>query len=191
MTRGVKDFYHNENNPQAECANRLDSQIRRAGLKAVTSTSFNYLAPLAIYRSEKPYLSRLPSLPGLIRTNIVGRSHTVHIHEVSGNEQLFTLDQSGFEFTQFPAPIQDWTDSNVCETYIPKLADWLRGYLNCARVYIYAYNVSCQSICIYPLSSSKIYVPIKFRGKDPGRVQDGPWKAPFFRVHCGTLIPSL
>jgi hypothetical protein len=98
-------------------------------------------------------------LSGLVRTNIVGRSHTVQIHEVSGNEQLFTLDQSGFEFTQFPVRIQDWTDSTVREAYIPKLADWLREYLKCARVYIYAYNVSCQSICIHPVSSPEIHVP--------------------------------
>jgi len=185
LTRRVKDFYHSENNAQAECAKRLDSQIRRAGLDAVTPASFHYLAPLAIYRSEKPYLSRLPSLSGLVRTNIVGRSQTVEIHEVSGNEYLFTLDQSGFEFAQFPAPIQDWTDSTVRGAYIPKLADWLRDYLTCTRVYIYAYNVSRQSICIHPGDSHAI----KFRGKDPGREQDEPWKTPFFRAHCGTLIP--
>lgn len=176
MTRGAKDFHHNEHNPHAEFAKRLDSQIRRAGLKAVTPASFSYLAPLAIYRSEKPYLSRLPSLSGLVRTNIVGRSQTVQIHEVSGNEQLFTLDQSGFEFAQCPASIRDWTDSAVCEAYIPKLADWLRDYLDCARVYIYAYNVSCQSIYIHPVrrftypssSEAKIQEGSKMdRGKRP------------------------
>jgi hypothetical protein len=111
-------------------------------MKSVKPDGFNYLAPLAIYQSEKPYLSRLPSLPGFARTNILGQRQPTQVFDVSGNEHLFTLDGSGFEFVKFPNPLEDWTDSVVCETYIPSLACWLKTYLNCSEVVIYAYNVS-------------------------------------------------
>jgi hypothetical protein len=123
-------------------AKRLDAQICARKVEAVIPNSFTYLAPLSIYKYEKPYLSRLPSLPGFARSNIKGKPQAVQIFEVSGHEHVFNLDSSGFEFTHFSEPLQDWTDSTLCTTYIPKMTIWLKDYLGCAEVHIYAYSVS-------------------------------------------------
>jgi hypothetical protein len=105
------------------------------------STCFNYLAPLALYDSEKPYLSRLPSLPDLVRTNIVANGYDVKVQEITGREQSFGLDDCGFEYAKFPCQITHWSDEVAQQRYLPKLEAWLERHLN-ARVYIYAYNVS-------------------------------------------------
>jgi hypothetical protein len=113
-------------------------------LKLVSSNAFNYLAPLDLYITEKPYLSRLPSLSGFARTNIVGQSYPIQIHDVSGHEKSFTLDQSGFEFANFTWPLTEWTNSAICETYIPRLNQWIKERFNCSDVNIYAYSVRFQ-----------------------------------------------
>src|SRR5882762_6104483 len=106
---------------QSESAQLLDFQVRKRCMRTVAPTVFNYLAPLELYRTEKPYLSRLPFLPGFARTNIVGRSRPAQIHEVSRNEALFTLDESGFEFAKCSISSDGWTDATICATYIPNL----------------------------------------------------------------------
>lgn len=141
---------------QAASAEKLDLAIRRHSMKAINPASFNYLSPLLVYCSEKPYLSRLPCLPGFARTNIVGSSKPILVHDVSGSEHLFTLDTSGFEFVKCPKRIQNWTDSIVREKYIPAVADWLRRHLNCSEVYIYAYNVSWQNSGVAQMGSDKV-----------------------------------
>jgi hypothetical protein len=120
---------------------QLDAQIHQAKLRKVTVNTFSYLAPLAIYEAEKPYLSRLPRLPGLARTNIAGLNYTVNVHEISGHEELFTLDQSGFEYAEYPIEIKNWTEATAREVYIPKLGSWLKAYFKCSKAHIYAYNV--------------------------------------------------
>jgi hypothetical protein len=137
-----EDFFHASQTCQIEWAEQLDGQISSHQMNAVNPAAFNYLAPLSIYLHQKPYLHRLPALTGFARTNIVSRKQPVQIFEVSGHEHLFTLDSSGFEFTSFDQPIQAWTDSFVCTIYMPKMAVWLKEYLGCAEVHLYAYSVS-------------------------------------------------
>jgi hypothetical protein len=150
--------------------------------------TFSYLAPLALYKSEKPYLSRLPSLPGLTRTNIVAKSYDVKVQEISGKEKDFLLDDCGFEFAKFPCEITQWSDAIAQSYYLPALGVWLEAHLK-ARVYIYAYNV-----CTIPENPVLIFnIWGQFRGKETKLQQDftTPWKSPFFRVHCGTLLLRL
>jgi hypothetical protein len=116
----------------------------------VVFSELNYLAPLRIYQSEKPYLSRLPAQSSLARTNILGRSYAARVFEISGQEHSFTLDEAGFEFTHFAETIPEWTDSIICSTYIPKLSAWLKHYLSCNDVCIYAYSVSQASSPLNP-----------------------------------------
>jgi hypothetical protein len=111
----------------------------------VVNAKLNYLAPLAKYGVEKPYLSRLPALSKFPRTNIIGQDYDVAIRDVSGNENFFTLDDAGFEFAKMPSRIQSWTDDVVREQYIPALTEWLKSYFHCITVHIYAYNVCCLS----------------------------------------------
>jgi hypothetical protein len=111
-------------------------------LQLVTCDEFHFLVPLDLYRTEKPYLSRLPCGTNLARTNIVTERHTIKVFDVSGHESFFTLEESGFQFAKSPIRMQQWTDSSVCSEYIPKLEEWLIQHLNCSGVFIYAYNVS-------------------------------------------------
>lgn len=107
------------------------------------SSEFQYLAPLKRYLAEKPYLSRLPFLPGFPRTNIVAESRSIPVYEVSGSESTFALDTSGFEFGRFPiSQPEEWTDAFIQALYIPTMREWLKEHLHSAEVHVYAYNVS-------------------------------------------------
>lgn len=119
----------------------LEDYLKSAQLETVIPESFNYLAPIPLYRSEKPYLSRLPFCEGLKRTNIVGQSYSVEIFNVAGREEHFLLETSGFQFLRFPIPATSWTQDYVRSDYIPLLSRWLKGHFNCDEVLIYAYNV--------------------------------------------------
>lgn len=120
----------------------LDEKITQMDLSCVIPESFPHLVPLERYHSEKLYLSRLPCLPALKRTNIVTRTYPVPIFDVSGNESFFKLDESGFEFAKSPIRVQLWNDLSVVSDYISRLKQWLKQHLNCLRVFVYAYNVS-------------------------------------------------
>jgi len=118
----------------------------RLQLPKVVPEAFNYLAPLTLYHSEKPYLSRLPFLEGLKRTNIVGQSYPVTIYNVGGREQFFHLEASGFEFLKFPVQTTTWTDDYVRSEYMPLLSSWLKDHFHCGSVLLYAYNVREKSL---------------------------------------------
>jgi hypothetical protein len=103
--------------------------------------SFHYLSPLKLYSHQKPYLSRLPFLKGLKRTNIVGQSYPMTIFDVSGHEDSFTLEKSGFQFLPLQFHASTWTDQSVQSEYIPMLSKWLKGHFACDEVFVYAFNV--------------------------------------------------
>jgi len=111
-------------------------------LQFVTSDGFSFLVPLDLYRTEKPYLSRLPCGTNLARANIVTERHATKLFDVSGHESFFTLEKSGFQFAKSPIRMQQWTDLSVYSEYIPKLENWLIQRFNSSSVFIYAYNVS-------------------------------------------------
>jgi len=159
----------------------LDAEFKRLGLPFV-KTNLNYLADLDLYTSERPYLSRLPHLEGLKRSNMKTESHPCKVYDISGHEDLFDIEESGFEFTKLPIPMEEWTDSTVRSEYIPKLAEWLQERLKCSKVFIYAYNVRMNAS---PALLSEILTHCKFRGQVPRQTENKSSKAPFLRVHCG------
>jgi len=122
--------------------NELDQLIQTLQLKSVPSGEISFLAFANIYHTEKPYLSRLPSGTNLPRTNLVTSNHQIDVFEISGHESSFALAKSGFEYATSSVQMQQWDDFSVCSEYIPKMESWLQEYLNCERVFIYAYNVS-------------------------------------------------
>lgn len=156
-----------EMDPLFQSSNSLDEHFSRLKLPSVTPESFLHLAPSKLVESEKPYLSRLPHSSEIKWTNIVTQNYTVPIHNVSGNESLFKLADSGFEFAKCPIRIKTWCDSSVSE-YLTKLSEWLKQRLNCSRIFVYAYN---------------------FRGLHPnaGRTTS---KKPFLRAHCDATAKS-
>lgn len=125
-------------------------------MKVSESSHFNYLAPLKKYLVEKPYLSRLPFLPGFARTNIVAENRSVPVHEVSGCEGTFALDTSGFEFADFPIlQPEEWADVFIQESYIPAMKRWLKRQLQSAEIHVYAYNVSFEKGSVQNGSNDK------------------------------------
>lgn len=120
------------------------------GLPKIKVDSITYLAPLELYKTEKPYFSQLPCGTLLKRTNLVESDHPVEIHDISGKESLFKLDEAGFQFMQVPTGISHWTDESVQSEYLPGLSAWLKEYFSCEKVFIYNYNV-------YYVSTFKMY----------------------------------
>ncbi|KAK2772712.1 hypothetical protein FQN53_004459 [Emmonsiellopsis sp. PD_33] len=127
----------------------LDEQLKRLKLPVVQSASFHYLASLDLYRTEKPYRHQMPRIDGLERTNLRTENRSITVSEISGNEHLFRLKDSGFEFAKCDVKIDNWTDKSVVEEYNPRLVEWLKQYLHCDRVFIYGYRVSCSSQGLY------------------------------------------
>ena len=123
----------------------VDDLTEKSRFLTVDFSVFNFLVPLNLYKSEKPYLSRLPSGTTLPRTNIVTKSQVLKVFDVSGHEHEFTLELSGFQYAKSPIHMESWNDSSVCSVYIPKVEEWLVKQLKCSSAFIYAYNVSLTS----------------------------------------------
>ncbi|KAK0121807.1 hypothetical protein ONS95_010090 [Cadophora gregata] len=157
-------------NPEERKPSRsfVDDLIKTLHLKSILSSGISFLTPHEKYQTEKPYLSRLPSGTSLPRTNLVASTHQLDIFEISGHERSFTLATSGFEYAKSPIRVRQWNDSSVCSEYIPQMESWISRYLDCARVFIYAYN---------------------FRGFS-SETSGKSTKTPFFRAHCDATPTS-
>lgn len=142
--------------------------------------SFKYLAPLELYKTEKPFFSQLPCGTQAQRANLVESNHPVEIRDICGKESLFKLDEAGFQFMQLPTRISEWTNKSVQAEYLPELSAWLKDYFSCEEVFIYNYNV-CYASFLHA-SLTKID---ELRTNDTKESGIGPWKSPIFRVHCG------
>jgi hypothetical protein len=108
--------------------------------------SFKYLAPLELYKIEKPFFSQLPCGTQLQRTNLVESNHHVEIHDICGKESLLKLDEAGFQFMQLPTRVSEWTDESVQAEYLPELSASLKEFFSCEKVFIYNYNVCYVSL---------------------------------------------
>jgi len=125
---------------------RIDSLVD--DFPAVKPEFFRYVAPLARYEEEKLYKVQLPSLgAGFRRTNLECQPYEVSVFDVSGKENLFTMAGAGFQFTRCPVaiPPRGSTEAETEASYLPLLSHWLKGYLNCEEVLVFAYNVSDTS----------------------------------------------
>lgn len=147
----------------------MDIGDQITGLPKIQVDSFKYLAPLDIYKTEKPFFSQLPCGTQLPRTNLVESNHPVEIHDICGKESLFKLDEAGFQFMQVPTRISEWTDESVQAEYLPELSAWLKESFSCEEVFIYNYNL---------------------RTNDRNETGKGPWRSPIFRVHCDNTPAS-
>jgi hypothetical protein len=146
----------------------LDDEFRGLDLPTVQPESFHHIAPLERYHSEKPYKCQLPNecFPGLDMHNLVSKSYTVTIADITDHEARFSLPVSGFEFAKSPVTVQNWSDDYVLSKYLPGLVRWLTQRLGCRDVFCYAYN---------------------FRHHGSTQKADGleyNFKPPFFRAHC-------
>ncbi|KAK3364553.1 hypothetical protein B0T25DRAFT_598826 [Lasiosphaeria hispida] len=129
-------------------------------LPHVTPSEFNYLRPLRRYARERPYRLQLPSgLVPIPNTNVLTKSyHPVRIHDISGHEDKFKLDVSGFQFFQCPVSVGEWSDHAIMDSYLPALREWVVPLLGGDSGLIYSYN--------FRHHSSDSFVPIQ-RPWDP------------------------
>ncbi|PMD40612.1 hypothetical protein L207DRAFT_582798 [Hyaloscypha variabilis F] len=153
----------------AKASSDVDDLIRKCKLHTADPSVFHFLIPLNLYKTEKPYLSRLPSGTELPRTNIRTESQVLKVFDVSGYEPHFTLERSGFQYAKSPIRMEHWNDSSVCSEYIPKVEAWLVKHLKCSDAFVYAYN---------------------FRGNDSVDSKRKSTKTPFLRAHCDATAAS-
>jgi hypothetical protein len=92
--------------PEQNC--QTDSPLRR-----IKPKGFSYLAPIARFEVEKPYHTRLPFLNGFPRTNIAEQAYPVTVGDVSGYENHFKLETTGFEYVKMLVFIKEWTNDLV------------------------------------------------------------------------------
>ncbi|KIW17802.1 hypothetical protein PV08_04997 [Exophiala spinifera] len=109
-------------------------------LPGVQGATITYLAPLELYKTQKPYFSQLPCGTTLARTNLVESDHAVEVCEIGGREDAFDLDETGFRFMHLPTDVSEWTDESVQSQYLPVISAWLKEYFKCDKVFIYNYN---------------------------------------------------
>ena len=112
-------------------------------LPFVTPKEFNYLRPLRRYKRERPYRLQLPA--GLVPmpvTNVLTKSYAVRVHDISGHEDKFKLDTSGFQFFKCPISVEEWNDQAIKESYLPALLAWVVPLLGGDSGLVYSFNVS-------------------------------------------------
>lgn len=123
----------------------IDETVRALGLVHVVPDQLNYLAPDPLYDAVKPYHTRLPFMGTIQRSNIVAQGYShMRVFDVSGHEDKFMLETTGFQYVPMVHGINDWTDSLVRDKYLPEMRTWLRDFFQCQEVFIYTYNVSVE-----------------------------------------------
>ena len=114
-----------------------------------TTAALNYISPLPLYATEKPYLipSPLQHVPSAQMTNIVKEVHEVVITDIrSCGVEGFTLDKHGFEYVTRPK----LEINRQAETHRGKLGpegermvgEWLRETLGAGKVLLFDFVVS-------------------------------------------------
>jgi hypothetical protein len=146
----------------------IEDQI--TGLPKMKAVNITYLAPLELYNTQKPYFSQLPCIAQLQQSNVVERTYPVDIYDISGKENLFKLDEAGFEFMQFPTKLSNWTDELVQSEYLPEVSALLKEYFSCEKVVIYNYNVKhVSSFQMYQSLRLASFEPITRMNLEKGR----------------------
>lgn len=122
---------------------QIDSEIAALRLSAVVPTQLNYLSEDSLYRTTKPFHTRLPFMGKIRRSNVVAQGYSnVNIHDICGHEDKFTLEKSGFQYVHAPVDIADWTNESAHDEYLPAMELWLKDFFKVEKVHIFTYTVS-------------------------------------------------
>ncbi|CAN9197481.1 unnamed protein product [Alternaria alternata] len=90
--------------------------------------------------AEKPYACRVPvSSASQSQSNFDGEWSQVVLTDVRGHEDLFTLDQDGFEWLQHKSGIDVLSASFDVHAYMQEAKHMLRQTYNCKEVFIFDY----------------------------------------------------
>ncbi|KAK3377121.1 hypothetical protein B0T24DRAFT_648779 [Lasiosphaeria ovina] len=137
------------------------------------NASIFYMKPDPLYNVEKPYFMNIPLdptwVPKLKQTNVAYTRKTVAITDIRGHEDVFTLDQSGFELGTLRTGLS-YDDFAKTDTIVSRFYDevkvFLKQYTGAAEVLPFDFQVRRKDPTLPPNS----------RGA-PGKAQ------PFAAVH--------
>ena len=101
-----------------------------------------YLAPLKLYETVKPYSLAKSGSCTLPRTNIQTTTYdSIRISNVRGQLPEFTLETSGFEYLKHETECTFDSMQAIEEDYVDEMAEVLKKRLNARSVYIFDYTV--------------------------------------------------
>ncbi|WAO96298.1 Hypothetical protein NCS54_01396700 [Fusarium falciforme] len=83
------------------------------------------------YKTEKPYYSNVPfTKTDAPSTNVVSKKSRVTLHDIRGNESLFSLDIHGFELIKHPSDFDQWQNGHkVVQEVYPRIINLLKTQL--------------------------------------------------------------
>lgn len=109
-------------------------------MEAQVLSSLYFLARQPAYQQEKVYEFDFEPPNGFPRTNMVTeKHHDIAIRNIRGHERDFTFHKNGFELVPFPSGLtyEDFDDeATIHRDYVPKVATFLKDFLNAQRVQI-------------------------------------------------------
>ena len=101
-----------------------------------------YLAPLELYESVKPYSLASSKCYMLPRTNVQTTTYdNVRISNIRGHFPEFSLETSGFEYLKHETECNFDSKQAIEEDYVDEMAEVLKNRLNAQSVYIFDYTV--------------------------------------------------
>jgi len=111
---------------------------------------FNFLKPLDLYNTEKPYwlfIGKPDSDPKVETTNVVTNMVTgIMVKDVRGYESEFTLDKQGFRFITHNQTFKSFDDEEKVKTeFLPEVERIIKDHVHStSRVLVYDWRVSSE-----------------------------------------------
>jgi hypothetical protein len=111
------------------------------------TTSMHFLAPLDLYRSEKPYSLRFdPDDSNVPKTNIkLERYDDIAVEDIRGREAEFDLMRDGFTILRLDSAMayDDFeSESKIADIYLKEVADAVKLAVKADFVQIFEHTVS-------------------------------------------------
>ena len=109
-----------------------------------------YLAPLPIYKTEKPFFLNIPvhRIEGARQTNVTHIARNITFMDIRGHEASFSLDTSGFETCEMSTKLSydDFLDPQIIQqVYFEEIAQVLKNTTGAEEVLLWDYQVHTSS----------------------------------------------
>lgn len=110
------------------------------------TTSMHFLAPLDLYKNEKPYSLRFePDDTGLPKSNIkLERHDDIYIEDIRGREQEFSLSSDGFAIMNIHTSLtyaEFEEEPKITDVFLKEVADAVRDLTGAQHVQIFEHTV--------------------------------------------------
>ncbi len=106
----------------------------------------HFLAPLDLYKGEKPYSLRFePDETDIPKTNVkLERHDDVYIEDIRGHEQELSLASDGFAIMKIHTSLtydQFMDEQKITDIYLKEVADAVRDFTSAEYVQIFEHTV--------------------------------------------------